>query len=116
MINKKNVAKKNEFLKELTAVLRGFDFCEIFSDKNVPQNAPIYSFEYRKAVRHGPFFFLNQYFTVQSKVPEVKQGRSHGESKGANYCAHFVPCGVPLVQLRRFVYIWRVYSGASNSI
>ena len=41
-------------------------------------------------------------------VPELKQGRSHGESEGANsacgflFDARFVPCGLPLFQLRDF--------------
>ena len=41
-------------------------------------------------------------------VPKLKQGRSHGESKGANAAcgflldARFVPCGLPLLQLRDF--------------
>ena len=34
---------------------------------------------------------------MQSKVPELKQGRSHGESEGANFAWWaFCPCGLPL--------------------
>ena len=45
-------------------------------------------------------------FKVRGKAPELKQGRSHGESQGANsacgflFGTRFAPCGLPLLQLR----------------
>ena len=47
--------------------------------------------------------------TIQGQVPELKQGRSHGESEGANsacgcaYSMRVCPSGLPLFQLRHRV-------------
>ena len=47
---------------------------------------------------------------TQRNVPELKQERSHGESKGTNfscgfsYCARFVSCGSPMFRLEDFLF------------
>ena len=69
-----------------------------------PSKIPSQSnYSIKRASKNVPDFYRSKVL-----VPELEQGRSHGESEGAkfscgfSYCAHVAPYGLPLFQLRRF--------------